>query len=223
MARRSAKRAARQNSRRTRIAAYMLLLVLVISAYIGCQYFFEWAWLTESVTTVVAIISVVTFLIEYNENKHLNEFQFITELNDQFIGNENMSEIEWELEKFYYKHRNGELTDEYIESFRKSFDIEQKSRQKLVNYLEHLESIATLVDNKVLHLDKISDLMSYRYFIALNNPIVQELEIIAYADFYRGCLCIYEKWVKVLQTQGVEIPMFEDYGIAEFCGKANEE
>ncbi|MBQ3518197.1 MAG: hypothetical protein IJA31_02620, partial [Clostridia bacterium] len=161
-----------------------------------------WFMLTEEMTAV-------------EKNQLRNEAQFITDLNEQFIGNEKMSAIEWELEKFFYKYRSDELTEEYIEEFRKHFDIESENRQNLVNYLVHLEGIAALVKNKILHIEMIDDLMSYRYFIAMNNPIVQKLELNEYSDFYKGCFGIYNAWVKELKKQKIEIPMYKDYKLID--------
>lgn len=76
-----------------------------------------------------------------------------------------------------------------------------------MNYLVHLEGIATIVNNGVLHLDIIDDLMAYRYFIAVNNPDVQKLELVPYKNFYKGCFDIYDTWKTVLEKQNIEIPM----------------
>lgn len=51
--------------------------------------------------------------------------------------------------------------------------------------------------------------MSYRYFIAINNPIVQKLELLEYPEFYKGCIGIYDDWVKILIEQGIEPPMYD--------------
>ena len=79
----------------------------------------------------------------------------------------------------------------------------------------HLEGIAVLVKNGFLHIETIDDLMSYRYFIAMNNPIVQDLELCQYRDFYKGCYEIYDAWVKELENQKSEIPMIKDYKLPE--------
>ena len=194
---------------------YILIMVLLAIIYLCGQQLCEWERLTETVATVIAIITIVAFWLEYNENKVLNEAQFITDLNEQFIGNEKMAAVEWELEKFFYKYKKGKLTEDYIEDFEKMFDIESENRQNLVNYLVHLEGIAALVKNKVLHIETIDDLMSYRYFIAMNNPVVQKLELDEYSDFYKGCFGIYNAWVKELKKQKVKIPMYKDYKLLD--------
>ena len=190
---------------------YIFIMVLLAVIYLCGQQFFEWEWLTEVFATLIAIVTVVAFWLEYNENKLLNEAQFITDLNEQFIGNDKMSDVEWELEKFFNKYKDNKLADEDFTELRQKYDIENQQRQNLVNYLVHLEGIAALVKNKVLHIETIDDLMSYRYFIAMNNPVVQELELCQYPDFYKGCFGIYEDWVKELEDQEIEIPMLKSY------------
>ena len=195
----------------TRKFWYILIMVVLAGLYLLLQFIFEHERITEIFATLVAIVTVVAFWLEYNDNKIVNESQFIISLNDQFVSDERMFKIEWELEKFYNKYENGELTAEYQETFRKQFDIEDEKRQHLVNYLVHLEGIATLVNNGTLHIKKINDLMSYRYFIAMNNPIVQEIELKKYSDFYKGCFSIYKDWVAVLDKKQVKIPMYEEF------------
>lgn len=190
---------------------YIFIMALLAIMYLCGQQLLEWERLTETVATVIAIITIVAFWLEYNENKLLNEAQFITDLNEQFIGNEKMSDVEWDLEKFFNKYKANKLTDEDFVELRKKYDIECKARQNLVNYLVHLEGIAALVKNRVLRIETIDDLMSYRYFIAMNNPVVQELELRQYPDFYKGCYFVYDDWVEVLEKQDVEAPMITNY------------
>ena len=199
----------KREKRGIRVTTYVLLMVIIICAYLSCQYIFAWSWLTETVATIIAIISAVAFWVEYHENKLLNEAQFIMELNEQFIGDENMSGVEWELERYFSKFRKGEITEDYCQNFEKKYSLDNRDRQHLVNYLVHLEGIAALVKNKVLHIETIDDLMSYRYFIAMNNPVVQKLELLEYPEFYKGCFEIYEAWVDVLERQGITPPMYD--------------
>ena len=188
---------------------YIFMMVLLSIVYFIGHNFFNLDWFTEFFATLSVIITAVAFWLEYHENKVLNEAQFAIDLNEQFIGNEKMSEVEWELEKFYNKYKSNSLTELDKEKFKEKFNIEKEERQNLVNYLVHLEGIAALVKTKVLHIDVIDDLMSYRYFIAMNNPIVQELELLEYFDFYKGCFDIYDAWVKELGEQGITPPMYD--------------
>ena len=198
-----------QKSRR-RIRIVILVITILSCMYMIGQHFCDGEWLTETVTTVIAIVAAVAFWLEYHENKLLNEAQFIMELNEQFISDGNLSDVEWELEKYYNHYQKNEITDEYEEYFEKRFALEKRERQHLVNYLVHLEGIATLVNNGVIHLDAIDDLMSYRYFLAVNNPIVQKLELLEYPDYYKGCIGIYDAWVGELLRQKITPPMHHE-------------
>ena len=79
-----------------------------------------------------------------------------------------------------------------------------------MNYLVHLEGIAALVNNGVIHLDTIDDLMSYRYFIAVNNPIVQRIELLEYPEYYKGCIGIYDAWAEEMLRQKIKPPMYDE-------------
>lgn len=203
------KRIRRQRQSRHRIRIIILIITVIVCVYLLGQYFWHWEWLTETVATIIAIIAAVAFWLEYHENKLLNEAQFIMELNEQFLSDSNLSYVEWELEKYFNRYRKDALTEDYCETFEEQFDLEKRERQYLVNYLVHLEGIAALIKNGVIHLDAIDDLMSYRYFIAVNNPIVQKLELLEYSDYYMGCFAIYDAWVEELQDQGIVPPMYD--------------
>ena len=201
------KRIRKQRQKSHRLRTMISVITIIVCIYLLGQFFMHWDWLTETVATIIAIITAVAFWLEYHENKLLNEAQFIMELNEQFLGDDHLSDIEWELEKYYTRFQKGQLTEEYCQAFEQQFDQENMKRQHLVNYLVHLEGIAALVNSGVLHLDAIDDLMSYRYFVAVNNPIVRKLELDEYPDYYKGCLGIYADWVEHLLAQGITPPM----------------
>lgn len=210
MSARHMKHIRRQRKSRHRIRIVVLAITALSCLYILGQRFCDWEWLTETVATLLAIVAAVAFWLEYHENKLLNEAQFIMELNEQFLSDSNLSDVEWELEKYFNRYRKNELTKEDEEEFEKKFALENRERQHLVNYLVHLEGIAALVNNGVIHLDAIDDLMSYRYFVAVDNPIVQRLELLEYPEYYRGCIGIYDAWVGELLRQEITPPMYHE-------------
>ena len=67
-----------------------------------------------------------------------------------------------------------------------------------------------LVNNGVLRISAINDLMAYRFFIAVNNPVVQELELKPFKDYYKGIYKLYPVWAKKLKT----VPMPENEMVA---------
>lgn len=107
----------RRRQDRHRIRIVILVITILSCVYMLGQRFYDWEWLTETVATIIAIVAAVAFWLEYHENKLLNEAQFIMELNEQFLSDGNLSEVEWELEKYYNRFRKDELTEEYCEEF----------------------------------------------------------------------------------------------------------
>lgn len=83
---------------------------------------------------------------------------------------------------------------------RTKYAMENKKHQDLVNYLVHLEGVAALVNNGVLRISAINDLMAYRFFIAVNNPVVQELELKPFKEYYKGIYKLYPEWAKKLKS-----------------------
>ena len=186
--------------------AAMLLLVLL---YLTGQFLTRGNEFASIVSTVLAIIAAVAFWMEFRSNERINEAQLIMELNDQFVSNAQFTRVELELEKYYAQYRKARESGSPVESisFGIDLDVFDEDRQSVVNYLVHLEGIAALVNEGVLHLNVITDLMAYRYFIAVNNPVVQEKELLPYREYYRGCFRIYEKWSRELGEDN--IPMGE--------------
>ncbi len=137
---------------------------------------------------VIAAIAAGLVLFELKageqERIHQNDIEeasFILEYNQSFIQDNNMTEVESLLEaQAFYGRTEPIITDE--------------TRQKFVNYLVYLEGLAPLIIRGVLNLEHIDDLMAYRFFLAVNNPEVQEKELKRFAGDYRGCFKLYKIW-----------------------------
>ena len=188
---------------------YILLMVFLVLTYLVGQHWLQDSAFSNTITTALAIIAGVAVLMEIRSNERINEAQLIMELNNQFITNESFAEIEWVLEKYFASYQQTIKDGKDPAELKLDFDISlnNKNRQKLVNYLVHLEGVAALVNEGVLRLNVITDLMAYRYFIAVNNPVVQETELLPNKDYYRGIFSIYDQWSKHLDAD--KIPMAE--------------
>ena len=176
----------------------------------------------------LAIFTAVAFFLEYHQNNKLNEAQFVIDLNNQFLNEGKMASVEHDLEKYFNvasrspssttsspsstddgklagkeagKEEAHETDKEAIaKELRNKYAMENKKHQHLVNYLVHLEGVAALVNNGVLRISAINDLMAYRFFIAVNNPVVQELELKPFKEYYKGIYKLYPEWAKKLKS-----------------------
>ncbi|MBQ9910084.1 MAG: hypothetical protein IJM50_01015 [Lachnospiraceae bacterium] len=91
--------------------------------------------------------------------------------------------------------------------------IRERDHQKLINYLVYLEGLAALVHRGVLHFEEINNLFAYRFFLAVNNPMVQESELFPYKRFYQGIYELSEKWTKEFVSKKCD-EMKKDYNKA---------
>lgn len=176
--------------------------------------------MADVIMTALALVAAVTFWVEYKTNSDINEAKFILELNNQFISNDQLKNVEWDLEKYYADYRNNKCAEERDALFRLKYSFNAPERQDLINYLVHLEGIATLICFHQLRLKQVSHLIAYRYFIAVNNPVVQELELLpdCYREHYQGIIKVYKNWEKHLSAEKIKIPM-EKYSLKNALGK----
>ena len=193
---------------------YILLMIVFSSLFIVGRCYFTDSRYIEIITTVLAIIASVAFFMELKSNERINEAQLIMELNNQFITNQSFTDIELELEKYFHDYKEAKSPEDRNNGIPLDVDLDgfSKKRQDMINYLVYLEGVAALVDEGVLHLNVITDLMAYRYFIAVNNPIVQEKELVPYRNYYRGIIRIYDKWAEALGAD--KVPM-ANYSLAK--------
>lgn len=143
----------------------ILAMVLFIGLYFAMRRY-NASDASELVVTILVIIAGVAFWLEYHHNSQINEAEFIVELNNQFLINGKLGQVEHNLERYNDLVRRGKTTEAALftkELEESIYAMEKEDRQYLVNYLVHLEGIATLVNTGVLRLSTINDLMAYRY------------------------------------------------------------
>lgn len=193
---------------------YYIAIFIVVLAYLVTTFFLDIEPLSKRITTVTALVSAVAFWLQFKRTERLNESNYIMNLNNQFISNKDMTLVEHELELYFNQYTlmvNDKSSPDPGVVSRMTLGISQSRTsdecQKLINYLVYLEALAALVDRQVIHLDVIDDLFSYRFFLAVNNPVVQENELIPYSDFYQGIFRLSEYWVKDHQKRNIPIPM----------------
>lgn len=182
---------------------YYFTIVLVVVLYlISAFYSSEVTAPSTVITTVTTLIAAVAFWMQLKRSENLDEANFIMSLNDQFISNDEMTRIEHALELYYNQDFEGhEGTLELV--LKRNHD----DCQRLINYLVYMEGLAALVKRDVMHLGVIDDLFAYRFFIAVNNPIVQKFELLPYANYYQGCFELSEMWTKQWRKEKRPIPL----------------
>ena len=182
---------------------YYFAMVLVVTLYlIAVYYSSDISALSTVLTTLTALIAAVTFWMQLKRTENLDEANFIMNLNEQFISNDEMTRIEHALELYYNQKSEGhDVTLNLV------LEREHDDCQRLINYLVYMEGLAALIKRNVMHLGVIDDLFAYRFFIAVNNPIVQKFELLPYANYYQGCFELSEMWTKKWRKEGRPSPL----------------
>ncbi len=176
----------------TFLCVFLIVAALVGSLFLDNELGSRFATI---ITLITAIIGAIALFIQFKRDKDLNQATFLIDYSVHFYSTYGCRDILDELE-------TSRKNPEYV--------IDIKTYYKdIVGYLEWLESLACLVNNGTLPLKKIDDVLSYRFFIIVNNKQIQDYEIIPCRDFYRGIYKLYDKWSKYKRERGLPI-IFEN-------------
>jgi len=133
----------------------------------------------------------------------IEEARFLLDYNKALIESNAAYNVEHNLERWMdaFDEKRKEITDitplkllEIKESI--PLEISDINLRNYINYLVYFEGLAALIIKGVLHLETIDDLFAYDFYLAINNPVLQDYEIKKYPEYYRGCFKVYKKWKK---------------------------
>ena len=157
----------------------------------------------NAVTAITAVIGATALFYQMKREKDLNEASFLVEYSGILYSTYDCADLMDELEK-------SRVDPEY------TFDVEEYYK-KIVGYLEWLETLASLVNSDLLQISKIDNVLSYRYFLIVNNKQVQARELIVNKDFYRGIYRLYPKWEKYKKKNDLPV-IFEENSLSRTPG-----
>lgn len=159
--------------------------------------------ISNVVTIITAIIGAVALFLQFKRDKDLNEAGFVVDYSVQFYDIYNLQDVLNELENCRKDKKYKIDMDKYYKD--------------IVGYLQWLESLAALVNSKILSIEKIDDVLSYRFFLIVNNKQIQNYEIIPCRTYYRGIYNLYRTWSNYKKKNGLEI-IFESNELSKAKG-----
>ena len=148
--------------------------------------------IAQIVTIATAIIGAVALFLQFKKDKEINQASFLMNFSASFYDDYELYDVYNELDKANTDHSY-------------TFDYDAY-RIKIVAYLEWIESIASLIEKRIIDFHSIDNNLAYRFFVIVNNKQVQDNELIPFADFYRGTFYLYNKWYKYDIAHGIHMP-----------------
>lgn len=185
---------------------YFIFGGTVLIAYFIILQWVDIEFLSTLFVTSATIIGGLAIWIQLKREKDLKEAEFIVNYNNTFITNEKFTDVESKLERYKKIIGTEQVTKKPSPELKKAIqDIEEIDTQSLINYLVYLEALSTLVTSGVVRLRNIDNLLSYRFFLAVNNSVVQSLELIPDSTDYRGTYILHQKWTKYKSKNNLKI------------------
>lgn len=81
--------------------------------------------------------------------------------------------------------------------------------QQIINYLVYIESFMPLIERRLIKIYEVDDTFGYRFFTAMNNPVIQENELVPIQQYYPASVRVYKKWKKYRTKRRIPIPLME--------------
>lgn len=148
------------------------------------------------VTVLTAIVGAFGIWLELNKEQEINQASFILEIHSNFYalgGKGSMLTADFEKR----------LDDDF--AGKEKLQLTEKDSEMVVQYLVWVKTLASLINRKTIKISAIDDLFAYKFFIAVNNPQVQAMELVPYASAYKGIYKAHKDWKKYRLRQGQEI------------------
>lgn len=172
-----------QDSRVVLFIAFVLILVCASATMLAVSNNPESA---NIITALTAVVGAVAIWFEMKRSKDMAEGQFISSLNQDFLGNE-------DIKRLYEKLVAGS-------------EILEEDRVKIVEYMTFFETVFLLLDRGVLALDLTDDLFYYRFQVAVNNKDIQSMELLPDAQYYVNIYTLDNMLYKYRTRKHKELP-----------------
>ena len=148
------------------------------------------------ITIVTAIVGAFGIWLELNKEQEINQASFILNIHSDFYalgGKGTMYTAE--LEKM--------LDDDF--SGKKKLVLTENEDVMVVQYLVWVKTLSSLINRRMIKISAVDDLFSYKFFVAVNHPEIQRLELVPYKTAYRGIFKAHKAWKKYRIKHGLEI------------------
>lgn len=162
------------------------------------------------ITMITAIIGAVALFIQFKKDKDVNQAEFIINYGKYYYEVNETNEIERKLE---YYGQNPDI-------------FEEKDKMGIIKSLVWCEGLSVLIQKNVIDLSLVDNLFSYRFFMLVHNPYIQNCEIKPYKEYYKGIFALHKIWCdykrktnQIILGEENSLEKVEDYEL--YCKKGD--
>jgi hypothetical protein len=134
--------------------------------------------------------------LELSKEQEVNQASFILSINSDFYalggkGTMYAADLEKKLDEDYSKIKKLELKEE--------------DQIMVIQYLVWVKTLSSLINRRMVKFSAIDDLFAYKFFVAVNHPEIQKMELIPYQTAYKGIYKAHKAWKQYRKKKGLEI------------------
>jgi len=174
-----------------------LCAIIVLSGLGALVYLTQNNWVVTTITTLTTIIGVFAVWLQMQKGKKLNEGEFILNLRKQFVDNPHLFQLSLKLEKY---DRSDKTENPFSED-----DISD-----IAAYMTFFEVMYLLIKRDIIKLTMVDLLFAFHFFLLINNPRIQEIELIPCQEYYIDVYRLYLEWITYRQKKNMPVYGFEN-------------
>ena len=168
------------NHRNYRFMPLVISVLIVVAAVASLSV--QRTKISDAIAAITALVGALAIWFQMKRAKDMEEGSFIVGLNDSFLKSEGIRDVYHKLVS------NTPLTEE--------------DRVNVVEYLTFFETVYILYKRGLADLGVLDDLFSYRFFIAVNNPDIQRMELISDAPYHKNIYTLDHIWSSYRRKHG---------------------
>ena len=170
------------------LLSFILLFMSVGSLIYASEMIGVMSVAVQTLTIIVAILGVYAVIIQLQEQKKVQQADFVVGLNEAFVNNENYANMYLNLEE---ELRTGEAAE--------------FSTIEVSNYLTFFETIYLMLNDEVVDIKTVNDLFSYRFFLAVHSKSVQAVKLVKSPKNFRNIYYLEDLWMEYRNKKGLPI------------------
>lgn len=159
----------------------------------------------EAVGSVVAAVftgvGLIAVAIQMRSAKKAMRSQFITQLETNFHAH-------YEIYSILEYKKDGADYDQGLKT------LQEIPVRDLMRFMGFFENLKLIIDDQVITMNTVNKLFSYRFFLLVNDPYIQEkiLYNTQYKYYIPSVFALHQQWVKFRRGRRLPIP-FEEHDL----------